>query len=81
MKPSAAVLGLALTAFGSRAWAAGRTLEGIPMTGTKIRIDGDLREWPGKMTDLAFALQGSSDAASGHFGYDDGHVYAFKQAH
>ena len=75
MKPSAAVLGLALTALGSRAWAAGRTLEGIPMAGTKIRIDGDLREWPGKMTDLAFALQGSSDAASGHFGYDDGHVY------
>ncbi|MBK7586013.1 MAG: hypothetical protein IPI67_38240 [Myxococcales bacterium] len=55
--------------------AAGRALEAIPMAGTKIRIDGDLREWPGKMTDLSQTLQGSSDSASGHVGYDDSNLY------
>lgn len=76
MKPAAVVLGaLAAVSIAPPASAAGRTLEAIPMAGAKIRIDGDLREWPGKMTDLTQSLQGSSDAASGHVGYDDSHVY------
>jgi len=65
------VVGTAATPAG----AAGRTLEAIPMAGTKLRIDGDLREWPGKMTELGQALSGSADAASGHVGYDDSNLY------
>lgn len=76
MKPSVAALGLlSLSAAAPPALAAGRTLEAIPMAGAKLRIDGDLREWPGKMTDLAQSVQGSADAASGHVGYDDANLY------
>jgi hypothetical protein len=70
-----ALLGLATLGVASSAGAAGRTLEAIPMAGTKLRIDGDLREWPGKMTELAHSLQGSADAAAGHVGYDDAYLY------
>lgn len=51
MKPRAVVvlslIGISTVAPSARA--AGRTLEAIPMTGSKLRVDGDLREWPGKM--------------------------------
>lgn len=82
MKRSLVALGVACAASAApSALAAGRTLEAIPMAGAKIRIDGDLREWPGKMTDLSQSLQGSSDPASGHVGYDDSNVYvAFRVA-
>lgn len=77
MKPRAVVvlslIGISTVAPSARA--AGRTLEAIPMTGSKLRVDGDLREWPGKMTDLGVVVQGASDPASGHVGYDDAYVY------
>ena len=65
------------------AFAAGRTLEAIPFAGAKIRIDGDLREWPGKMTELGQTLSGSAggDHAAAQIGYDDSNLYvAFRIA-
>jgi hypothetical protein len=51
-----------------------------PLHGVKIRIDGDLREWGSKMTELSETLDGS--AAGGDprvavtLGYDEGSLYA-----
>ncbi len=50
-----------------------------PMQGEKIRIDGDLREWPTRMTELSETLSGSRSAsdskASVVIGYDDSALY------
>ena len=43
------------------ALAAPHMIHAEPMAGEKIRIDGDLREWPAKMTALGETLQ--SDAS------------------
>ncbi|HEV8247736.1 MAG TPA: sugar-binding protein, partial [Polyangiaceae bacterium] len=60
------------------AQAAGRTLTAEPMEGVKIRVDGDLREWPAKMTELGETLQGSAGGdpkARTVVGYDDKYLY------
>lgn len=58
---------------------AAATVHAEPMQGEKIRIDGDLREWPSKMTELSETLSGSSSAsdskASTVIGYDDAALY------
>ncbi len=70
---------IALLAIPSLASAAGKLIHVEPMAGEKIRIDGDLREWPAKMTELGETLQGS--ASSGEpkagvvLGYDDAMLY------
>jgi hypothetical protein len=46
-----------------------------PMEGEKVRIDGDLREWPNKMTDLATTLSGSGAHAAVTLGYDEASLY------
>ncbi len=60
------------------AHAAGRALTAEPMDGVKIRVDGDLREWPSKMTELGETLQGSAGGdpkARTVVGYDDKYLY------
>ncbi|HET9960447.1 MAG TPA: hypothetical protein VFQ61_38520 [Polyangiaceae bacterium] len=60
----------------------GRALVAEPVQGEKIRIDGDLREWPSKMTPLAETLQGSSPPeARTVVGYDDKNVYLALRVH
>jgi hypothetical protein len=58
---------------------AAATIHAEPMQGEKIRIDGDLREWPTKMTELSETLSGSQSAgdsrASVVIGYDDAALY------
>lgn len=51
--------------------AASRALVAEPVQGEKIRIDGDLREWPAKMT----SLEGGALEARTVVGYDDNNVY------
>ncbi|HVJ20388.1 MAG TPA: hypothetical protein VM686_33465, partial [Polyangiaceae bacterium] len=58
--------------------AAGKPLVVEPMDGVKIRIDGDLREWPNKMTELGQTLQGSAGGdpkAKAVVGYDEKNLY------
>jgi hypothetical protein len=55
--------------------AAGRTLDAEPMTGVKLRIDGVIKEWPGKMADLAEPIQGKAERVAGQIGYDDKNLY------
>lgn len=59
--------------------AAGRLIHAEPMAGEKIRIDGDLREWPAKMTDLGETVQGAASGgepkAGVVLGYDDTSLY------
>lgn len=57
--------------------AAGTPIHVEPMSGEKVRIDGDLREWPAKATDLGEVLQGSAagSAASVVLGYDETTLY------
>src|SRR3954469_4611895 len=68
-----AVFGLSLPAF-----AAGRMIVAEPMQGEKVRIDGDLREWPNKMTELGDTLSGTGGSyprAAVTLGYDDTNLY------
>lgn len=58
MKKSALALSLALTGVAGPVFAAGRMISAEPVDDVKIRIDGDLREWPNKMTDLGDTLDG-----------------------
>ncbi len=46
-----------------------------PMEGEKVRIDGDLREWPSKMTDLGTTQSGSGVRAGVTLAYDDANLY------
>jgi hypothetical protein len=60
------------------ALAAGRMIEAEPMEGEKVRIDGDLREWPNKMTELGDTLAGSGGKdprAAVTVGYDEQSLY------
>jgi len=63
----------------SPALAAGRAIHVEPMAGEKVRVDGDLREWPAKMTELGETLQGSASGgepkAGVVLGYDDTTLY------
>ncbi len=63
----------------SPAAAAGRLLEAAEVG--KVRIDGELSDWPGKMTGLGDTLRGSAggDRASAQIAYDDKYLFvAFK---
>ncbi len=71
------VIALALSLSGV-AQAAGKALVVEPMDGVKIRIDGDLREWPAKMTELGQTLQGNAGGdpkAKAVVGYDEKYLY------
>lgn len=73
-----AVLGVALLLLSSNAHG-GRALHAEPMFGEKIRIDGVIREWPGKLTELGDTLKGNASGGdprvSGGVGYDDTQLY------
>ncbi len=71
---TAALLAAAVSTAGL-AHAGGRLLLAEPVQGEKIRIDGDLREWPAKMTPLSETLEGSATQARAVVGYDDANVY------
>jgi hypothetical protein len=75
-----AAAALAATAFlgAGPAHAGARPIHLEPMAGEKLRIDGDLREWPAKMTELGEVVQGSGagGGASVVLGYDDAALYA-----
>lgn len=65
----------ALLASTAQARAAGRAFVAEPRQGEKVRIDGDLREWPAKMTSLAESREGTPTDARAVIGYDDTNVY------
>nr|PZN19046.1 MAG: hypothetical protein DIU78_21755 [Pseudomonadota bacterium] len=52
-----------------------RSLVAEPREGEKIRIDGDLREWPARMTPLDNTLTGAGITAQAVVGYDETNVY------
>src|SRR4051812_21724961 len=71
-------IGIALLASPLPALAGGRTIVAEPMEGEKVRIDGDLREWPNKMTELGDTLSGSGGGdprAAVTIGYDEASLY------
>lgn len=77
-KGIAGLLGVGALGLASAAAAAGKPVLVEPMQGEKIRIDGDLREWPAKMTELSETLQGSASGdpkAKAVVGYDDTNLY------
>lgn len=78
MKRSLRLWGIALALVTAPA-AAGRTLSAEPVDDVKIRIDGDLREWPNKMTDLGDTLDGKPSGGdprvAATVAYDEGSVY------
>jgi len=71
-------LGLALALVSAPA-AAGKSISAEPVDDVKIRIDGDLREWPNKMTDLSDTLEGKTSAGdprvAATVAYDENSVY------
>jgi hypothetical protein len=79
MKRQIRRLGLALALSTAQAAAAGRTISAEPVDDVKIRIDGDLREWPNKMTDLGETLDGKPSGGdprvAATIAYDDGSLY------
>jgi hypothetical protein len=70
---------LALLLSSPAALAGGRTIAAEPVDDVKIRIDGDLREWPNKMTDLGDTLEGKASAGdprvAATIAYDEGSLY------
>jgi Carbohydrate family 9 binding domain-like len=71
-------LSIALLVSTLPALAGGRMIVAEPMQGEKVRIDGDLREWPNKMTELGDTLSGSGGGdprAAVTIGYDDQSLY------
>src|SRR6187431_1348164 len=71
-------VGLTVLGFSLPALAGGRLIVAEPMQGEKVRIDGDLREWPNKMTELGDTLTGtggSDPRAAVTIGYDDLNLY------
>jgi hypothetical protein len=72
----AVLLGSGLTLFSGVA-AAGRALDAVPMHGEKIRIDGVLREWPGRLLELGDTLKGSAGGTrvTTKIAYDDTNLY------
>lgn len=79
MKHTRVVGAAAMLLFGvstpALAAAASRTLIAEPVQGEKIRIDGDLREWPARMTKLEHVRRGSALEARTVVGYDDQNLY------
>jgi len=74
----ALALGLAILGFTLPALAGGRKIVAEPMEGEKVRIDGDLREWPNKMTELGETLSGTGGGdprAAVTLGYDEASLY------
>jgi hypothetical protein len=78
MKRSFRLCGLALALVSAPA-AAGRTISAEPVDDVKIRIDGDLREWPNKMTDLGDTLDGKPSGGdprvAATVAYDESSLY------
>lgn len=78
MKRSFGLWAVAL-AFVSAPAAAGRTISAEPVDDVKIRIDGDLREWPNKMTDLGDTLDGKPSGGdprvAATVAYDENSLY------
>src|SRR6188768_3762899 len=71
-------VGLTVLGFSLPALAGGRLIVAEPMEGEKVRVDGDLREWPNKMTELGDTLQGSGGSdprAAVTIGYDETNLY------
>jgi len=70
---------LAMLCFAEPAAAAGRMLTAEPLGDQKLRIDGVLKEWPGRMTSLGDTLRGKAsenDAkVTGQLAYDDNNIY------
>jgi hypothetical protein len=73
------LLGLATAAASSSGLAAGRMISAEPVDDVKIRIDGDLREWPNKMTDLGDTLDGKTGGGdprvAATLAYDENSLY------
>jgi hypothetical protein len=69
----------ALALVSSSAVAGGRTISAEPVDDVKIRIDGDLREWPNKMTDLGETLEGKPSGGdprvAATVAYDENSLY------
>src|SRR6188508_895870 len=63
----------------TNAMAGGRTISAEPVDDVKIRIDGDLREWPNKMTDLGETLEGKPSGGdprvAATVAYDENSLY------
>lgn len=69
-------LGMASAIVCSPAFAGGRTISAEPVDDVKIRIDGDLREWPNKMTELGETLDGKGGArVAATLAYDENSLY------
>lgn len=71
----AATLALLVSTLPALAAGNGVMLAPEPMEGEKVRIDGDLREWPSKMTDLGTTQSGSGVRAGVTLAYDDANLY------
>jgi Carbohydrate family 9 binding domain-like len=70
--------GLSVLLLALPAWAGGRMITAEPMEGEKVRVDGDLREWPNKMTELGDTLSGTGGGdprAAVTVGYDETSLY------
>jgi len=69
----------ALALVSTSALAGGRTISAEPVDDVKIRIDGDLREWPNKMTDLSETLEGKPSGGdprvAATIAYDENSLY------
>ncbi len=79
MKRALRLFGLALLAATAPAAAGSRVIAAEPVDDVKIRIDGDLREWPNKMTDLSDTLDGKPSGGDPRvavtLAYDEGSLY------
>jgi hypothetical protein len=78
-KPLGLLFSVALAAASPQAFAAGRMISAEPVDDVKIRIDGDLREWPNKMTDLGETLDGKAGSGdprvAATVAYDENSIY------
>src|SRR5216117_816875 len=76
---SALLLLPALALVSTSAVAGGRTISAEPVDDVKLRIDGDLREWPNKMTDLGETLEGKPSGGdprvAATVAYDENSLY------
>lgn len=79
MKRTLRLLGLAAAVVSAPAAAGSRMIAAEPVDDVKIRIDGDLREWPNKMTDLSDTLDGKTSGGdprvAATVAYDEGSLY------
>jgi hypothetical protein len=79
MQRKLGLLSLALALVSQPALAGGRVISAEPVDDVKIRIDGDLREWPNKMTDLGETLDGKPSGGdprvAATVAYDESSLY------